>query len=695
MDCRIGFLAIALCSTLLAIPAKAENYAFLVAVQDDSAKNLKPLKFTRNDIQEFSKLLVSSGFKAENIVLMTDKAEHLRYAAEAEKIRKQMDMLLQGMQAKDTLIVAFAGHGVQFEGDERNYFCPADADLEDPKHSRLIALSEIYDKLKACPAQRKMLLVDACRKNPLSDPGRTRVTVNLQSVTRPQIEAVPKGVVALFSCAAGQEAFEWPGLKHGIFFHHVIEWWQGAADDGDRQVTLDEVVAYARTKTQNFARINLDVSQTPQLKSEFEGTWILKIVTSRVSPGLRFARSEFATGAYESAIAEYSKLLTENPQDGDLFAERALGRYMLYQEKYWTGDFGPTYGADTKQTAVYDRFRDDQLATLVFDLEQATELAATSPRVSALRDFLAPRFNIKPASRTSQEFALEVRPFRDGVRATQRSLAHLERIAPVNTSSAEHFVFFDPTWKVHEFSPEVRAKFFDGFDKLESGDFARYSESRPNEAPNRSRLLNLLRGSPQNRLPTLGKDDESKLQDELTVQCERLLGRKVRPTSMFVQLALSDEEMRRMVDLKVKQRSLHVREKEYPVVLNPDFTPDENWLKGLWYMSHVYHYMPKSILESPFVDAQLAETLATKAMETSPRSMLGLLSRGWSRFRQDKLSEALSDFGEVIRARPNSFFAYDLRARVHAQAKDQKAADEDSAMCKRLQDQLLQRIMAR
>jgi hypothetical protein len=164
---------------------------------------------------------------------------------------------------------------------------------------------------------------------------------------------------------------------------------------------------------------------------------------------------------------------------------------------------------------------------------------------------------------------------------------------------------------------------------------------------------------------------------------------------MFVQLALSDEEMRRMVDLKVKQRSLHVREKEYPVVLNPDFTPDENWLKGLWYMSHVYHYMPKSILESPFVDAQLAETLATKAMETSPRSMLGLLSRGWSSFRQDKLSEALSDFGEVIRARPNSFFAYDLRARVHAQAKDQKAADEDSAMCKRLQDQLLQRIMAR
>src|SRR4029079_13636866 len=144
--------------------AQAENYAFLVAVQDYNVKSLRPLKFTRNDILEFAKVLQESGFKSENVVLMTDEPKQLRYAAEAEKIRKQLDTLLAGLEEKDTLVVAFAGHGVQFEGDAKNSFCPADADLEDPKHSKLIAISEIYEKLKECPASRKLLVVDACRK---------------------------------------------------------------------------------------------------------------------------------------------------------------------------------------------------------------------------------------------------------------------------------------------------------------------------------------------------------------------------------------------------------------------------------------------------------------------------------------------------------------------------------------------------
>ena len=65
---------------LLAGPAtsSAENYAFLVAVQDYNVKDLKPLQFTRNDILAFAKILRESGFKEENIVLMTDKSEQRR-----------------------------------------------------------------------------------------------------------------------------------------------------------------------------------------------------------------------------------------------------------------------------------------------------------------------------------------------------------------------------------------------------------------------------------------------------------------------------------------------------------------------------------------------------------------------------------------------------------------------------------------
>ncbi len=259
--------------------AAGDNYAFLVAVGDYDVKQLKPLAYTRNDVLEFSKALTDSGFKPDNIVLMHDDLKILksqRYLPSAEKIRKEFDLLLSTLGEGDSVIVAFAGHGVQFEGDDRNFFCPVDADLEDPKRERLISLKEIYTKLEECPADRKLLLVDACRNDPLSKLARSRDRVKLNSVTRPQIEVVPKGIVALFSCSAGQESYEWPELRHGVFFHHILSGWKGAADNGDQELSLDELLAYTRKSTQDFARTKLGTLQTPQSKGEFNGTWVLK-----------------------------------------------------------------------------------------------------------------------------------------------------------------------------------------------------------------------------------------------------------------------------------------------------------------------------------------------------------------------------------------------------------------------------------
>ena len=264
--------------------AFAENYAFLVAVQDYDVKDLKPLNYTRSDIAEFARVLQKSGFRPQNIVVLNDKPEKARYMAESDKIRTELDLVLSGVESQDTLIVAFSGHGVQFEGEEKNYYCPLDTNLDDPKRARLIALSEIYEKLKQCPAEKKLLLVDACRNDPLSPVKKSRATVNLKSVTRPQTEPVPKGVVALFSCSAGQESYEWPELKHGVFFHHILEGWNGAAADESKQVTLDALVFYSRKRTQEFARLNLKAIQTPQLKSDFEGTWVLRKVESVDEP---------------------------------------------------------------------------------------------------------------------------------------------------------------------------------------------------------------------------------------------------------------------------------------------------------------------------------------------------------------------------------------------------------------------------
>ncbi len=47
--------------------------------------------------------------------------------------------------------------------------------------------------------------------------------MTLESVTRPTPVKPPGGVVAFFSCSEGEKAFEHAELKHGVFFHFVIE----------------------------------------------------------------------------------------------------------------------------------------------------------------------------------------------------------------------------------------------------------------------------------------------------------------------------------------------------------------------------------------------------------------------------------------------------------------------------------------
>ena len=66
---------------------------------------------------------------------------------------------------------------------------------------------------------------------------------------------LPKSLSALYSCSEGQQAFEDPELKHGVFFHYVIEGLAGAADvDKDNQVSMDELKLYAVKRVQTRVR---------------------------------------------------------------------------------------------------------------------------------------------------------------------------------------------------------------------------------------------------------------------------------------------------------------------------------------------------------------------------------------------------------------------------------------------------------
>jgi formylglycine-generating enzyme required for sulfatase activity len=243
---RLGVLALCLAALaprpLTAQPTESRKYALLIGVRQYPPDQLKDLRFSENDVTALADLLKGAGFN--RVVLMTQAvgAKETRYLPTAENIRIVLKGLLEVRRPGDTVLVAFAGHGLQFKGSEEPLFCPADVNLI--RRETLISLKEVYAQLEKCQASVKLLLVDACRNDPQSDISRDAGEVKLESVTRPQRPRPPQGVAALFSCSAGERAFESDKLQHGVFFRCVLQGWKGKAADRKGVVSIQALQSY-------------------------------------------------------------------------------------------------------------------------------------------------------------------------------------------------------------------------------------------------------------------------------------------------------------------------------------------------------------------------------------------------------------------------------------------------------------------
>lgn len=131
---------------------------------------------------------------------------------------------------------------------------------------------EVYEILGKCPAATKIVVIGACRNDPVA----ARAVADPVSDEKPKALAVPPGgVVTIFSCSRGELAAESDRLKHSVFFHHLLEGLRGKAANkttGEVDVLrlyqhlLDEVPATAaKERGEKF-------HQTPALSVERELT---------------------------------------------------------------------------------------------------------------------------------------------------------------------------------------------------------------------------------------------------------------------------------------------------------------------------------------------------------------------------------------------------------------------------------------
>ncbi len=120
-----------------------------------------------------------------------------------DTITKSYESFFKTSRKQDRVVVYFGGHAIEKEG--KAYLVPVDGDLDNL--DSLVPLDDFWEKLKACPAQQKVVFFDVCRLNEDGDkirPGSEEMSEGLEKA----LHSPPAGVQVVSSCSAKQLANE-------------------------------------------------------------------------------------------------------------------------------------------------------------------------------------------------------------------------------------------------------------------------------------------------------------------------------------------------------------------------------------------------------------------------------------------------------------------------------------------------------
>ncbi len=283
---RLGrFVVIALLLSPLVLPAvpmvhaggKGTQFAFLVGCGKYAPTEFKALPYAGNDVLGFREALLATGFHSDEIVVLHDGADR-RYLPHKDKILKELAFLLDTAGPEDTLVVALSGHGLQYKGDPVGYFVPVDGKVSDK--GSLIPLTGqggLYEQLNACKARKKLVVVNACRNDPVASLDFLLLKADIVDQGR---DDVPAGIAVIYSCSPGEKSYWDPTRKRALFFEQMIRSWKGEYAPAGKN-TLSDVLRQTVVKTKLDANKMLDVRQTPYVMNGDRDDWIIPTAGAR------------------------------------------------------------------------------------------------------------------------------------------------------------------------------------------------------------------------------------------------------------------------------------------------------------------------------------------------------------------------------------------------------------------------------
>jgi hypothetical protein len=182
-----------------------------------NSRPMEALLIANSDYSNFPKL----GSPKTDALVLADSLRKLGFATRLVENANREQMLdeIKGFEdrLKNTRGVAFfhfGGHGIQVDGS--NYLIPADADIPDERRvsTRAVELNEVMGALDVSGSEVNIVVLDACRDNPL--PASTRSATRGLAV----VGSKPKNSIVIYAAEAGSKAND--GLFTPILARELI-----------------------------------------------------------------------------------------------------------------------------------------------------------------------------------------------------------------------------------------------------------------------------------------------------------------------------------------------------------------------------------------------------------------------------------------------------------------------------------------
>ena len=237
------------------VPSANLNYSTLnskrlALVIGNAGYKVRPLKNSRNDADDVSRSLKTTGF--EVIDLRDATLPQMRTA-----VRQFGDRLINN----DVGLVYYSGHGVEVKG--RNYFIPVNADIqrEDEIADQGLDVSLILEKMSTAGKGVNILIVDACRDDPFGRSFRSssRGLANMDA---------PRGTIIAYATSPGKVASDGnPRERNSPYTKHLVKAMQ--SPNKPIEQVFKEVRRAVQDETKN--------QQTPWENTSLSGDFFFRI----------------------------------------------------------------------------------------------------------------------------------------------------------------------------------------------------------------------------------------------------------------------------------------------------------------------------------------------------------------------------------------------------------------------------------